>query len=65
MAEFKRCDTCSQESPDKKGLFIANAWTEISVIERKGLRDERGKKYLVCDDCMDKGVRISDEGVAP
>lgn len=62
MAIIKKCDTCDAVSPDKEGLHVANHWTMVEVASclRRNDKDE----YLICTDCLRKGIRLSDRGLS-
>lgn len=66
MGKLLQCDVCKALSPDAEGLHVANDWhhvSEITGMER--LRHYEPKRYLVCTDCMLKGVRIDHKGITP
>jgi len=64
MAELRQCDTCKKISPNEKGLFIANDWLEVTVSDRASRNNHsREVVHLVCDECMSRGIKLSDKGV--
>lgn len=64
MAIIHKCDTCDAVSPDKDGLFVANHWTEITVDVAKVVRNAaREYHYLICQQCMKDGIKLSTLGV--
>ena len=61
MAKFIKCDTCEAVSPDENGLYVANHWHVVTV--NVSMYPDKKDEYLVCGDCMIKGVRLSADGV--
>ena len=50
MSDIKQCDVCGKQSPDKRNLYIANAWYKIEV-EKMNHADGR---YDICEPCYEK-----------
>jgi hypothetical protein len=65
MADLKQCDTCGVISPNNKGEYIANHWTTMRVVYAEGLRSSRTTDFLVCCDCIARGVKVSDTSGYP
>ncbi len=63
MATILKCDTCDAMSPDKTGLHIANHWTVLVVYTKSRTLSEKETEYLICTDCMHKGVVLSGKGI--
>ncbi len=66
MAKLLQCDTCAAISPNPKtGLHDSNHWHEVEVRTEYGPHKTYAPvRYLICTDCMSKGVRLSHEGIA-
>ena len=63
MARILKCDTCNTVSPNSKGEYVANHWRTIKL--QRPFNHPREPEFLICLDCIRKGIRIDDEGVYP
>lgn len=52
--DIKRCDGCNQDSPDKRGWFVANNWYKLEVKHRQCL----SKKYDLCERCWERLLNV-------
>jgi hypothetical protein len=65
MATILKCDTCDALSPDKTGLHVANRWTVLVVRTKSRILSEKKTEYLICTDCLSKGIRLNEKRVSP
>jgi len=64
MASFLGCDACGAISPDKEGLHVANHWLEVKIdIHAKTIRGGHDRDYLICTDCMKRGVILDGDSI--
>ena len=55
--DLTKCDgTCGKISPDEKDKHIANNWSTVKIVDRRG-RFDRERSYIFCDDCF-KNINI-------
>lgn len=49
-----QCDICKNQSPDSRGMYIANGWCEVKLVSpwRKWNRFAGPKEYVFCNECM-------------
>lgn len=58
MAKIERCDGgCGKESPNDRGLHIANSWTDVRIQKREGLRKGPVRELALCEDCATRVTR--------
>ncbi len=52
MAKIDVCDGCGEQSPDAKGLFIANHWYRVTTRMLTRVGDDVNK-YKYCRQCWE------------
>lgn len=55
MANIIQCDRCGTQSPDTRGLFVANHWITLRINEpfKSGLFEKNSIKHI-CNECWIK-----------
>jgi hypothetical protein len=54
--KIEQCDMCGAQSPNSKGLFIANHWTKVEV---KPYHGGEGEKFAFCQECLPAEVVLN------
>ena len=60
MAEIKVCDGCKAQSPDARGLYVANHWVTIKATWRVRVGYEIDHDWLLCKKCATAALKAVD-----